>query len=55
MESPRWLYANNRYTEGRKVVEKMARWSNMKISKEKIEEFESKLVNIFSKKLINLI
>ena len=48
METPRWLYAHNKYAQARSNVRKMAGWSNMEIDEKTFDEFEEQMV-IFEK------
>ena len=45
METPRWLYAHNKYTQARSNVRKMAGWSNMEIDEKTFDDFEQQMVS----------
>ena len=46
METPRWLYAHNKYTQARINVRKMAGWSNMEIDEKTFDDFEQQMVSL---------
>ena len=44
METPRWLYAHDKYSQARTNVRKMAQWSGMEIEEKTFDEFEIEMV-----------
>ena len=50
METPRWLYAHNKYTQARINVRKMAGWSNMEIDEKTFDDFEQQMVSLVAVK-----
>ena len=45
METPRWLYAHDKYEQARTNVRKMASWSGMEIEEKTFDEFEAEMVS----------
>ena len=45
METPRWLYAHDKYEQARTNVRKMASWSGMEIEEKTFDEFETEMVS----------
>ena len=45
METPRWLYAHDKYEQARTNVRKMAAWSGMEIEEKTFDEFEAEMVS----------
>jgi MFS family permease len=43
METPRWLYAHDKYEQARTNVRKMASWSGMEIEEKTFDEFETEM------------
>ena len=46
METPRWLYAHDKYEQARMNVRKMAGFSGMEISDETFDKFEFDMVRV---------
>ena len=53
METPRWLYAHDKYEQARTNVRKMAAWSGMEIEEKTFDEFETEMVCFLKRQRVN--